>query len=187
MCGWEPFLENSEWLGAFLRRFVLVASVFFDTSTTLSLPFLTPSCMGTRKGQNVFLTSRWKSSVPNPSKFLVSEKGESLAMSSLRPQILRFDEICRSGLKKLLLSVLYAKPVATKPLPVTTISILESVFPFAHAPEYEFVSFNPTLNARFTDKNVRLACAYKVEATDNSMKSEFRTNLLKKKQTSLFK
>ena len=63
-------------------------------------------------------------------------------MSSIKPEfeLLRFDELCKSGLKRVLLNNLHGCGVQHKALPKSAISIIEHVLPFTHAPEYEFVA-----------------------------------------------
>ena len=54
-----------------------------------------------------------------------------------------------------------SKPVIKNALPTTAISIVESVFPFVHAPEYEFITSNQNLKARFTDASPECAVKFR--------------------------
>ena len=71
--------------------------------------------------------------------------------TSNKPHVLKFDGACKMDLAKRVSGLIHGKGNAHRPLPVTTIQIVESVFPFAHAPEYEFVTTNPILKSTFTD------------------------------------
>ena len=94
-----------------------------------------------------------------------SGKNLLFAMNSLftsnKPQVLRFDGVCRMELAQRVNGLLHGKGISNRPLPVSTISIGESGFPFAHAPEYEFVTTNPHLKMRFIDASVLGAAHFK--------------------------